>query len=170
MDEQLQPGVVLLGKLRVVRLLGAGGLGAVYEVEHELTKHRRALKLLHPRHRENTEVVQRFLREASAAGHIGDPHIVETFDAGELPSGEPFLLMEMLEGQPLANLFRDSGRLPIALACDLVCQAAEAVDAAHRAGIVHRDLKPENLFVTQRAGKPFIKVLDFGISKFDSQQ
>ncbi|MBM4780402.1 MAG: serine/threonine protein kinase [Archangiaceae bacterium] len=170
MDGQLQPGVQLLGKLRVVRLLGAGGLGAVYEVEHELTKHRRALKLLHPRHRENTEVVQRFLREASAAGHIGDPHIVETFDAGELPSGEPFLLMEMLEGQPLANLFRDTGRLPIALACDLVSQAAEAVDAAHRAGIVHRDLKPDNLFVTQRAGKPFIKVLDFGISKFDSQQ
>lgn len=160
----------MLGKLRVVRLLGAGGLGAVYEVEHELTKHRRALKLLHPRHRENTEVVQRFLREASAAGHIGDPHIVETFDAGELPSGEPFLLMEMLEGEPLSNLFRDTGRLPIALACDLVCQAADAVDAAHRAGIVHRDLKPDNLFVTQRAGKPFIKVLDFGISKFDSQQ
>ncbi|MBL8937813.1 MAG: serine/threonine protein kinase [Archangium sp.] len=170
MDGQLQPGVQLLGKLRVVRLLGAGGLGAVYEVEHELTKHRRALKLLHPRHRENTEVVQRFLREASAAGHIGDPHIVETFDAGELPTGEPFLLMEMLEGQPLSSLFRDTGRLPIALACDLVSQAAEAVDAAHRAGIVHRDLKPDNLFVTQRGGKPFIKVLDFGISKFDSQR
>ncbi|MDP1920941.1 MAG: protein kinase [Myxococcales bacterium] len=170
MDGQLEPGVQLLGKLRVVRLLGAGGLGAVYEVEHELTKHRRALKLLHPRHRQNTEVVQRFLREASAAGHIGDPHIVETYDAGELPSGEPFLLMEMLEGQPLASLFRDQGRLPIGLACDLVMQAADAVDAAHRAGIVHRDLKPDNLFVTQREGKPFIKVLDFGISKFDSQR
>ena len=169
-DGQLEPGVQLLGKLRVVRLLGAGGLGAVYEVEHELTKHRRALKLLHPRHRQNTEVVQRFLREASAAGHIGDPHIVETYDAGELPSGEPFLLMEMLEGQPLAALFREQGRLPIGLACDLVMQAADAVDAAHRAGIVHRDLKPDNLFVTQREGKPFIKVLDFGISKFDSQR
>jgi serine/threonine-protein kinase len=169
-EGQLQPGTQLLGKLRVVRLLGAGGLGAVYEVEHELTKHRRALKLLHPKHRQDPEVVQRFLREASAAGHISNPHIVETFDAGELPSGEPFLLMEMLSGQPLSGLFRDQGRLPIGLACDLVAQAAEAVDAAHRAGIVHRDLKPDNLFVTERAGRPFIKVLDFGISKFDSQR
>ncbi|MBL8917534.1 MAG: protein kinase [Myxococcaceae bacterium] len=170
MEGQLQPGTQLLGKLRVVRLLGAGGLGAVYEVEHELTKHRRALKLLHPKYRQDPEVVQRFLREASAAGHIGDPHIVETFDAGELPTGEPFLLMEMLSGQPLSGLFRDQGRLPIGLACDLVGQAAEALDAAHRAGIVHRDLKPDNLFVTQRDGRPFLKVLDFGISKFDSQR
>jgi serine/threonine-protein kinase len=166
----LPPGLQLLGKLRVVRLLGAGGLGAVYEVEHELTHHRRALKLLHPRFRNDREVIERFLREASAAGRIGNPHIVEAFDAGELPSGEPFLLMEMLSGQPLANLLRDQGRLSVGLACELVAQAADALEAAHLAGIVHRDLKPDNLFVCQREGRPFLKVLDFGISKFDSQR
>jgi serine/threonine protein kinase len=167
-EGQLQPGDEVLGKLRVIRLLGAGGLGAVYEVEHTLTKHRRALKLLHPKYRSDPEVVQRFLREASAAGHIGNPHIVEMFDAGSLPSGEPYLLMEMLQGQPLSALFRDEGRLPIGLAASLVHQAARALEDVHRSGVVHRDLKPDNLFVVTRDGRPFVKVLDFGISRFDS--
>src|SRR5579872_4976817 len=83
-EKALSDGTLIAGKLRVVRLLGAGGMGAVYEVEHELTRHRRALKLLHPDIAKNQRIVTRFLREASAAGHIGSPHIVETFDAGKL--------------------------------------------------------------------------------------
>jgi len=163
----LDEGTVVAGKLRIVRLLGMGGMGAVYEVEHAFTKHRRALKLLHPEMLEHPMVVARFLREASAAGHIGNAHIVETFDAGTLEGGEPYIVMEMLEGETLASRLEREQRLPVGELADLVRQACDGVQAAHAAGIVHRDLKPENLFVVQRDGKPFVKVLDFGISKFD---
>jgi eukaryotic-like serine/threonine-protein kinase len=163
----IDPGTLVAGKLRVVRLLGAGGMGAVYEVEHELTKHRRALKLLHARYKIYPELIQRFLREASAAGRIGNPHIAETFDAGELESGDPYLVMELLKGETLADLLRRKQRLTISEAAELVRQACTGVQAAHDAGIVHRDLKPENLFVIERDHRPFVKILDFGISKFD---
>jgi serine/threonine-protein kinase len=167
-EPDLSEGAVVLGKLRVVRNLGQGGIGAVYEVEHELTRHRRALKVLHPRFREDKELVERFLREASAAGRIGNAHIVETFDAGKLEDGSPFLLMELLQGEPLTEVLRREGRLEVGRACALLVQCCESVAAAHEAGIVHRDLKPDNLFVTTRDGRPFVKVLDFGISKFDA--
>jgi serine/threonine-protein kinase len=113
-------------------------------------------------------VVERFLREASAAGRVGNPHIVETFDAGVLDTGEPYLVMEILRGEPLsARIGR--GQMPVLEVVDLVGQACGGVQAAHEAGIVHRDLKPDNLFVTEGAdGRPFVKILDFGISKFDS--
>jgi serine/threonine-protein kinase len=165
-----EPGTLIDGKLRVVRLLGAGGMGAVYEVEHELTKHRRALKLLHPAMAANEAVVGRFLREASAAGRIGNPHIVETHDAGRLSSGEPYLLLSMLKGRSLGEELSRCPQLPIPRLADLVRQACEGVQAAHDAGIVHRDLKPDNLFVTDRDGGPFVTVLDFGVSKFDPEK
>ena len=163
----IDPGTLVAGKLRIVRLLGTGGMGAVYEVEHELTKHRRALKLLHARYKVYPELIQRFLREASAAGRIGNPHIAETFDAGELETGDPYLVMELLKGETLADLLRRKQRLNISEAAELVRQACTGVQAAHDAGIVHRDLKPENLFVVERDHRPFVKILDFGISKFD---
>jgi serine/threonine-protein kinase len=169
-DRVLTPGSVVAGKLRVVRLLGEGGMGAVYEVEHELTKHRRALKVLHPRVAGSPTIVARFLREASAAARIGNPHIAETFDAGRLESGEPYLLMELLEGETLDGRVSRVGPLSPGEIADLVYQACEGIIAAHDAGIVHRDLKPENLFVTTRDGVPFVKVLDFGISKFESRR
>ena len=116
MDENaahLPEGTLIAGKLRVLRLLGMGGMGAVYEVEHELTKHRRALKMLHAQFRAYPAVIARFLREASAAGRIGNPHIIETFDAGELESGEPYLVMEYLQGETLSDLLGRKGRLSI---------------------------------------------------------
>src|SRR5690349_8470036 len=142
----LAVGTLVAGKLRIVRALGIGGMGTVYEVEHELTRHRRALKLLHAQLAHNHQAVARFLREASAAGRIGNPHIVETFDAGTLESGEPYLVMEMLRGQTLSDRIA-RGPMPIAEVVDLVGQACDGVQAAHDAGIVHRDLKPDNLFV-----------------------
>jgi hypothetical protein len=163
----IDPGTIVGGKLRIVRLLGHGGMGAVYEVEHELTKHRRALKLLHARYKEYPELIQRFLREASAAGRIGNPHIAETFDAGELDTGDPYLVMELLKGETLSDLLRRKQKLSVTEAAELVRQACTGVQAAHDAGIVHRDLKPENLFVIERDHRPFVKILDFGISKFD---
>jgi serine/threonine protein kinase len=160
------PGSIVAGKLRIVRRLGAGGMGAVYEVEHELTRHRRALKLLHAQMAQMPSVVERFLREASAAGRIGNPHIVETFDAGRLETGEPYIVMELLQGQTLAELLDSHGPLPLDVACEILTQACNAVGAAHAAGIVHRDIKPENLFLS--GPERFVKILDFGVSKFDS--
>ena len=161
-------GSVLGGKLKVIRRIGAGGMGSVYEVEHTLTKHRRALKLLSDELSIIPSIVTRFLREASAAGHIGNPHVVETFDAGVLDTGEPYIVMELLEGQTLADYIEQRGALTVAETCDLLMQACDGISAAHAAGIIHRDLKPENLFLL-KGPKPFVKILDFGISKFDPE-
>ena len=161
----LAPGTLVAGKLRVVRSLGVGGMGAVYEVEHQLTRHRRALKLLHPEMAREGEAVTRFLREASAAGRIGSDHIVQTFDAGVLDSGEPYLVMEMLEGQSLGDILSERGTLEEREARAWIAQVCDGLQAAHDAGIIHRDIKPDNLFV-QRSGR--LKILDFGISKFDT--
>jgi serine/threonine-protein kinase len=143
-------------------------MGAVYDIEHAFTHHRRALKLLHREVAENPGIVARFLREASAAGRIGNPHVVETFDAGTLDSGEPYLVMELLAGQTLTELLESRGPLPPGEIEPLMLQACSGVQAAHDAGIVHRDLKPDNLFITERDDAPFVKILDFGISKFDT--
>jgi serine/threonine-protein kinase len=166
-DPGLVTGSLVAGKFRVVRTIGVGGMGRVYEVEHELTKHRRALKILHAG--ASADVIERFVREASAAGRIANPHVTETFDAGRLESGEPYLLMELLGGETLDERLRRDARVDASELADLVHQACEGVQAAHDAGIVHRDLKPENLFVTTRDGQPFVKILDFGVSKFDQR-
>ena len=150
----------------MIRQIGFGGMGAVYEVEHTLTKHRRALKLLHGEMAAIPAIVTRFLREASAAGHIGNPHVVETFDAGQLDGGEPYIVMELLEGKTLVELLERSKVLGLLETCEILLQACDGVAAAHQRGIVHRDLKPENLFLLKGA-RPFVKILDFGISKFD---
>ncbi|HYP88281.1 MAG TPA: protein kinase [Polyangiaceae bacterium] len=160
------PGTLLAGKFRIIQRLGEGGMGSVYEIEHEITKHRRALKMLHSQMAALPSIVERFLREASAAGRVGNPHIAETFDAGRLDTGEPYLVMELLRGEPLSSRIA-RGRLLVHEVVDLIGQAAVGVAAAHAAGIVHRDLKPDNLFVVDIDGRPFIKILDFGISKFD---
>jgi hypothetical protein len=164
----LPPGTLVADKFRIERLLGAGAMGSVYRIDHELTHNKRALKLLHPTISYSPEHVRRFLSEASAAGRAGNPHLVETFDAGILPTGEPYLVMELLDGEPLDAMLERERTLSPALAAELVAQAAEGIDAAHRVGIIHRDLKPANLFVTTREDRPFIKIMDFGVSKFSS--
>jgi len=164
-----ESGTVIGGKFKVLRTLGVGGMGSVYEVEHTFTHHRRALKLLHPDVLQHPAVVERFLREASAAGRIGNPHIVETFDAGTLDrTGEPYLVMELLNGRELTRQIIDQRQLALDYLAHVVRQACSGVQAAHDAGVVHRDLKPDNLFITERDGRPFVKILDFGISKFDT--
>ena len=136
----LPVGTVVAQRLKVIRVLGEGGMGAVYEVEHLLTKHRRALKLLHPNLTSMPGVVERFLREASAAGRIGNPHIVETFDAGTTDEGAPYLVMELLDGYSLATHLERRGPLDPAEAVEIFRQVCDGVQAAHDSGIVHRDL------------------------------
>ncbi len=161
-----QPGTVLLGKYRVERVLGIGGMGAVVAARHLQLEESVAIKFLLPATAEQPEIVQRFLREARSSIKIRSEHCVRVLDVGTLDSGAPCMVMEYLDGHDLARFVEEHGPLPIADAIDWVLQAAEALAEAHAMGIVHRDLKPANLFLTRRAdGTACVKVLDFGISK-----
>jgi serine/threonine-protein kinase len=164
-----QPGTVLMGKYRVERLLGVGGMGAVVEARHLQMDDRVAIKFLLASMTQNQEIVSRFLREGKAAARVRGEHVVRVFDVGTLENGAPYMVMEFLGGSDLAQHLEKNGPLPVATAVDWVLEACEAIADAHAAGIVHRDLKPANLFVTLRSdGTPLIKVLDFGISKLSS--
>src|SRR3974390_1740615 len=121
----LAPGTLLADKFRIVRLLGAGAMGAVYAIDHELTHHKRALKLLHPALRNVPDLVRRFHKGPAAAGRGGAPPLVEPFDAGTLPTGEPYLVMELLIGESLDSILKRERRLDPKLAAELVGQAAE---------------------------------------------
>jgi serine/threonine-protein kinase len=152
----------------VVRLLGEGGFGEVYEAENPFLQRRAAIKVLHTGMVQEPELVRRFLNEARAASAIRHPNIIEVFDAGVTPSGEPYILMEFLEGDSLQKLLLQRGRMPLRTVQEIARQAGSALSAAHAAGIVHRDLKPENLFVIPDTAMPLglrVKVLDFGIAK-----
>jgi len=161
----VQEGDVLAGKYRVERVLGAGGMGVVVAAYHLQLDQRVALKFLLPSAVADGETVARFAREARAASRIKNEHVVRVLDVGTLESGAPYMVMEYLEGQDLAQLMT-SGPLEPQLAADYLLQACEAISEAHTARIVHRDLKPGNLFVVAGSdGRPHVKVLDFGISK-----
>lgn len=164
-------GQILMGKLRVVRLLGEGGMGAVYEVEHLITKHRRALKVLHGEFAKSPEAVARFVREAGVAGTLRSQFVVETYDAGQLEDGSPYVVMEMLEGMPLSEILQKHGRLLPGQITAIMLDVCEGLASAHSAGIIHRDLKPDNLFlVRSSSGNERAKILDFGISKFTDER
>ncbi len=160
-------GALVAERYRITRKLGEGGMGSVYEAEHELIGKRVALKCLNPELTRAPEIVERFRREARAATAVGNEHIVDVTDFGTLPDGSPFMVMEHLDGVELGNLVESEGPLPIGRACRIVKEICEALGAAHEKGVVHRDLKPENVFLVRRGGRSdFVKVLDFGISKF----
>jgi serine/threonine-protein kinase len=161
-----QPGAVLLGKYRVERVIGVGGMGAVVAARHLQLDERVAIKFLLPQMLAHEEIVQRFLREARSAIKIRSEHCVRVLDVGTLENSAPYMVMEYLEGQDLAAVVEKHRPLPISDTVDWVLQAGEALAEAHVLGIIHRDLKPANLFLTRRAdGTPSVKVLDFGISK-----
>lgn len=162
----LEPGVILAGKYRIERVLGQGGMGVVAAAYHVHLEQRVALKLMLPHALANTESISRFLREARAAARITSEHVARVYDVGTLESGAPYIAMEYLEGEDLAQLMTRCGRIPVENTVEYVLQACEALAEAHRVGIVHRDLKPANLFLAQRVdGQYLVKVLDFGISK-----
>jgi len=159
------PGDILAGKYRVDRVLGAGSAGIVVAATHLDLGERRALKLLRPE-LGGTQAAARFLREARALVKLQSEHVVRVFDVGRLESGVPYMVMELLEGEDLAELVSRRGPLPAEEAALYVHQAASALVEAHALGIVHRDLKPANLFLTRRRdGSPCVKVIDFGVSK-----
>jgi serine/threonine protein kinase len=164
-----RPGDLLVGKYRLERVLGQGGMGIVYAAMHELLGQRVAVKLLVGA--TGGDAAARFLNEARAAARIQHENIARVMDVGTLPDGTPYMVLELLEGCDLERVLSREGRLPVATAVDHVLQALEAVAQAHALGIIHRDLKPANLFLTRRLdGSPQIKVLDFGVSKSDDMR
>jgi eukaryotic-like serine/threonine-protein kinase len=162
-------GEVIAEKYRILRLLGEGGMGAVYEGENVRIRHRVAIKVLHAAVAGNKEVIDRFEREAEVAGQAGSEHIVEVLDLGALPNGQRFMVMEFLDGESLAMRVDAHGPMTIAELIPAALQLLDGLAAAHDAGIVHRDLKPENVYLLRSRGgtRDFVKILDFGISKFN---
>jgi serine/threonine-protein kinase len=164
---QDRSGEVLDGRYALVRLIGEGGMGQVYEGRHLVTGRRVAVKFLLDTLSGNAEAVGRFYREARAATAIGSDNICQVLDMRPPEQGQPYLVLEYLDGEPLADRLAREACLTIPDALDIMVQVLEALQAAHNAGIVHRDIKPENIFlITRRGRRPAVKLLDFGISKF----
>ncbi|MCB9628806.1 MAG: serine/threonine protein kinase [Sandaracinaceae bacterium] len=162
-------GTVLADRYRVLRLLGEGGMGAVYEAEHTVIGRRVAVKVLHAQFASESKVVKRFVNEARAAAMIGHPNILDCTDLGQAEDGSPFLVLELLTGCDLDEEIQTSGPMQVGRLVDIMLQAASALSAAHKKGIVHRDMKPDNIYLVAGGPRdPHVKVLDFGISKFAS--
>lgn len=158
-------GQVLDGRYRVLRRIGKGGMGVVYLAEHTRLRKRVAIKTLAADALGSQELAERFVREAQAAAAVGDEHIVDVTDMGELDGGLLFFVLEYLEGVDLGWKVAADGPMEPHAAQELLIQLCEALGAVHDAGIVHRDLKPENLFIVRRKQRDFLKVLDFGVCK-----
>jgi serine/threonine-protein kinase len=156
----------ILGNYKLGVVIGRGAMGEVYEALHMQGGDRAAVKLLHPNVLSHPGSIERFLREAKAAGALESPHVVRVLDASPPGSGLPYLIMEYLTGNDLAHHLRKRRRLPFDKLEQLVRQVGSALDEAAEKGIVHRDIKPQNLFLLERSsGGPIWKVLDFGASK-----
>ncbi len=169
-EQRLVPERVIGGKYRIIRLLGEGGMGGVYEAENELTRKRVAIKWLHPSLAGSRDAVQRLLREAQACARVRHPNVVDVYDVGQ-EHDAIFLVMEYLEGETFrAALQRQELKLEGLI--ELLIPAMRGVAAAHAQGIVHRDIKPDNIFLARipDVASPVPKVLDFGISKVDARQ
>jgi len=159
-------GTTLSETYSMVRVLGEGGMGRVYEAHHtRLTGKRFAIKVLHPEYTRQPEVISRFQREAEAAASLRSPHVVGVYDVGKTPDGRPFMVAEYLDGKELAEHLTTAGKLAIPSAVRIVRQICKALMLAHENGVVHRDMKPENVFLTGDMNAPLATVLDFGISK-----
>ncbi len=166
MTSPVNPGDILLGKYRIDKVLGQGGMGVVVAAHHVDLGQRYAIKFLLPTGLTQEEAVARFLREARASARLQSEHVARVHDVGNMENGAPYMVMEYLEGSDLKALLTKQGPLPAETAMSYLAQVCDAIGEAHAAGIVHRDLKPANLFlVRRRNGSPCVKVLDFGISK-----
>jgi serine/threonine-protein kinase len=161
---------LLGGTYRIVRRIGSGGMGEVYEATHARLAHRYAVKFLHPGMRDHPEALPRFMREAQVTSRLRHPGIVSVVDFNTLPDGVAYLVMEYLEGEPLGKVLARTGPLPLPRVVDITDQLSSALTAAHLEGVVHRDMHPQNVFVMPAVGGQAerVKILDFGISKIAS--
>src|SRR5262249_31580479 len=159
-------GCVIGEKYGVIGMMGEGGMGAVYGAEHLAIGRRVAVKVLHPHNAQKREAITRLQHEARVVGTVGHPNICEIFDMGRLDDGSPYLVMERLHGETVAERIRRQGPIPQLELIDIVVQVLSALVVGHAKGIIPRALKPDNIFLAQRPGRePIAKLLDFGISK-----
>ena len=163
-------GAVIDGRYEVLRVIGEGGMGTVYEVRHQTLERRFAMKVLRADLSSESQLAARFVREAKAAAAVSHTNVVQITDFGSITTGQPYFVMEMLEGEPLRNLLRGEQSLPLSRAAAILVQISEGLLAAHNSGVVHRDLKPDNILVCRdSSGRDLIKVLDFGLAKVAGQ-
>jgi serine/threonine protein kinase len=158
-------GEVILGKFRVEKILGEGGMGVVVAAKHLQLDEVVALKFMRPHALRNPEQVLRFSQEARAAAKLKSEHVARVLDVSVREDGTPFIVMEYLHGKNLEQLLTSVGPLPVATAAEIIIQACEGLAEAHARGIIHRDIKPANLFLVDGRGWRSLKILDFGISK-----
>jgi serine/threonine-protein kinase len=172
MSNVVMEGRVLAQKYELVRLLGQGGMGAVYEARNHLGKRFAVKLLLKPEFAQDPGLTARFFREAKASAAIESEHIVEVYDTGvDADTNFPFIIMELLKGEDLEHTIARVGALNTVGAARVIAQAASGLGRAHEAGIVHRDIKPANIFMTAReSGDSVVKILDFGIAKQQMEQ
>jgi response regulator RpfG family c-di-GMP phosphodiesterase len=167
------PSGLILGNYRVLDRLGSGGMGVVFRAEHVRLRRRVAIKVLHPVHAENPQLVQRFHREVRAVAQLQHPNVVAAFDVGEVPSSDlhtatvHYFVMEDVPGLDLEQLVKLQGPLPVTKACDVIFQIASALGEADKHHLVHRDIKPSNIQVTPTGQA---KLLDFGLARLVSHQ
>jgi serine/threonine protein kinase len=168
-------GSIIGGKYRVLRLIGSGGMGTVWEGAHVTLGTRVAIKFIKPRFSDQAEARARFEIEARAAAKLNSKHAVHVFDYGVSPEGLPYIVMEFLEGESLSDAIIGRGPLAASEVARIIAQAARALAKAHAAGIVHRDLKPDNIFLAKSdepvEGLPYVvKLVDFGIAKMFEEE
>jgi serine/threonine protein kinase len=163
----VKTGDMVEGRYRIIKTLGAGGMGTVFLAEHALIKRKVAVKILHQDLATDANVIERFMNEARAAGTLGHPNIVESTDMGFTHDHVPYIVYEYLEGTLLTDEIYRVGGLPVRRAVRIAEQITSALLAAHNAGIVHRDLKSDNIFLTDKDDAlDHVKVLDFGVARF----
>ncbi|NUP11410.1 MAG: protein kinase [Polyangiaceae bacterium] len=159
-------GAVFNGRWRLARLIGEGGMGAVYEAHGTRNEGTRAIKVLHPEFIAEDQILSRFMAEAQAVRQLQHPNIAQIYDQGRAEDGTPYLIMELLQGAPLSSFMHPGRPLASAQAAGILLGVLQALTVAHSRGVVHRDLKPDNLFlVPDGRGNHVVKVLDFGIAK-----
>jgi serine/threonine protein kinase len=163
-DEELT-GKVLDNRYNILKRIGRGGMGVVYEAEHKILKRKLAIKVLKKDIVQDQTLVKRFLTEARAIAALDNPHTVMLHDFAVSPDGQLYYTMELLEGISLANLIKEQGTIPLEKAAEYVDQACISLKDAHDRGILHRDIKPDNIFIVRKNGRETLKILDFGIAK-----
>ena len=158
-------GLHITPTIKLIRKLDEGGMGTVWAAENLALDSLVAVKMLTRDYADEPKSIARFKQEAQRAARVRSPHVATIFDHGMTVDGEPYIVMELLEGETLRERIKRIGALPLEEVETLLRQIAKALTAAHKLGVVHRDIKPANLFIVDNGGEPFVKVVDFGIAK-----